>query len=61
MRCYHELQRSVDARLARAGIQVLTRISYLAYSTEIAQAMLRRQQLALLSPLERLLMVQLEW
>ena len=40
-----ELQRSVDARLARAGIQVLeARISYLAYSTEIAQAMLRRQQ-----------------
>ncbi len=40
-----ELQISVEARLARAGIQVLeARISYLAYSTEIAQAMLRRQQ-----------------
>ncbi len=40
-----ELQKSVEARLARAGIQVLeARISYLAYSTEIAQAMLRRQQ-----------------
>ena len=40
-----QLQQSVEARLARAGIQVLeARISYLAYSTEIAQAMLRRQQ-----------------
>ena len=40
-----ELQKSVEARLARAGIQVLeARISSLAYSTEIAQAMLRRQQ-----------------
>ena len=40
-----QLQKSVEARLARAGIQVLeARISYLAYSTEIAQAMLRRQQ-----------------
>ena len=39
------MQQSVEARLARAGIQVLeARISYLAYSTEIAQAMLRRQQ-----------------
>ena len=38
---------SVEARLARAGIEVLeARISYLAYSTEIAQAMLRRQQAA---------------
>ena len=42
-----ELQTSVEARLARAGIEVLeARISYLAYSTEIAQAMLRRQQAA---------------
>jgi regulator of protease activity HflC (stomatin/prohibitin superfamily) len=42
-----ELQISVEARLARAGIEVLeARISYLAYSTEIAQAMLRRQQAA---------------
>ncbi|MEE2625336.1 MAG: SPFH domain-containing protein [Candidatus Thermoplasmatota archaeon] len=40
-----ELQTSVESRLARAGIEVLeARISYLAYSTEIAQAMLRRQQ-----------------
>ena len=40
-----ELQSSVESRLARAGIEVLeARISYLAYSTEIAQAMLRRQQ-----------------
>jgi regulator of protease activity HflC (stomatin/prohibitin superfamily) len=42
-----ELLISVEARLARAGIEVLeARISYLAYSTEIAQAMLRRQQAA---------------
>ena len=40
-----ELQVSVEARLKRAGIQVLeARISHLAYSQEIAQAMLRRQQ-----------------
>ena len=40
-----ELQLSVEARLKRAGIQVLeARISHLAYSQEIAQAMLRRQQ-----------------
>jgi len=40
-----ELQGSVENRLSRAGISVLeARISYLAYSTEIAQAMLRRQQ-----------------
>lgn len=40
-----ELQASVEARLERAGIQVLeARISHLAYSQEIAQAMLRRQQ-----------------
>ena len=40
-----ELQASVENRLSRAGISVLeARISYLAYSTEIAQAMLRRQQ-----------------
>ena len=41
----HELQLSVEERLKRAGIQVLeARISHLAYSQEIAQAMLRRQQ-----------------
>lgn len=40
-----ELQASVEARLERAGIEVLeARISHLAYSQEIAQAMLRRQQ-----------------
>ena len=40
-----ELQLSVEDRLKRAGIQVLeARISHLAYSQEIAQAMLRRQQ-----------------
>ncbi|MDE0858070.1 MAG: SPFH domain-containing protein [Candidatus Poseidoniaceae archaeon] len=40
-----ELQISVEDRLKRAGIQVLeARISHLAYSQEIAQAMLRRQQ-----------------
>ena len=40
-----ELQLSVEARLTRAGIEVLeARISHLAYSQEIAQAMLRRQQ-----------------
>ena len=39
------LQASVEARLKRAGIEVLeARISHLAYSQEIAQAMLRRQQ-----------------
>lgn len=40
-----ELQDSVEDRLKRAGIEVLeARISHLAYSQEIAQAMLRRQQ-----------------
>lgn len=40
-----ELQSSVEERLERAGIEVLeARISHLAYSQEIAQAMLRRQQ-----------------
>ena len=40
-----ELQTSIENRLKRAGIDVLeARVSYLAYSTEIAQAMLRRQQ-----------------
>ena len=39
------LQQSVEDRLKRAGIEVLeARISHLAYSQEIAQAMLRRQQ-----------------
>ena len=36
---------SVEDRLKQAGIEVLeARISHLAYSQEIAQAMLRRQQ-----------------
>jgi len=39
------LQESVEDRLKQAGIEVLeARISHLAYSQEIAQAMLRRQQ-----------------
>lgn len=40
-----ELGRQLDARLEVAGVEVLdARISHLAYSPEIAQAMLRRQQ-----------------
>ena len=40
-----ELRESVQARLTRAGIEVLeARISHLAYAPEVAQAMLRRQQ-----------------
>lgn len=40
-----ELQREVQGRLDKAGIEVVdTRISYLAYAPEIAGAMLRRQQ-----------------
>jgi regulator of protease activity HflC (stomatin/prohibitin superfamily) len=40
-----ELRQSVQARLSRAGIEVLeARISHLAYAPEVAQAMLRRQQ-----------------
>ena len=40
-----ELRESVQARLSRAGIEVLeARISHLAYAPEVAQAMLRRQQ-----------------
>jgi regulator of protease activity HflC (stomatin/prohibitin superfamily) len=39
------LERELSERLERAGIRVLeARISYLAYSSEIAGAMLRRQQ-----------------
>ncbi|HET9766752.1 MAG TPA: SPFH domain-containing protein [Thermoanaerobaculia bacterium] len=39
------LQSEIEERLERAGVQVLeTRISHLAYSPEIAAAMLRRQQ-----------------
>jgi regulator of protease activity HflC (stomatin/prohibitin superfamily) len=40
-----ELQNELQARLARAGIEVLeARISHLAYAPEIASAMLQRQQ-----------------
>lgn len=41
----HALEKELSERLERAGIEVLeARISYLAYSSEIAGAMLRRQQ-----------------
>lgn len=40
-----QLQAEVQARLSKAGIEVMdTRISHLAYAPEIASAMLRRQQ-----------------
>jgi regulator of protease activity HflC (stomatin/prohibitin superfamily) len=40
-----ELRKEVQARLEKAGVQVIeTRISHLAYAPEIAGAMLRRQQ-----------------
>ncbi len=41
----HQLESELSERLERAGIEVIeARISYLAYSSEIAGAMLRRQQ-----------------
>ncbi|MBI9037655.1 MAG: SPFH domain-containing protein [Bacteroidales bacterium] len=41
----HVLEKELDERLSIAGIEVMeARISYLAYSSEIAGAMLRRQQ-----------------
>ena len=41
----HQLENELTERLERAGIEVIeARISYLAYSSEIAGAMLRRQQ-----------------
>ncbi|MCB9014224.1 MAG: SPFH domain-containing protein [Lentimicrobiaceae bacterium] len=41
----HQLETELSERLERAGIDVIeARISYLAYSSEIAGAMLRRQQ-----------------
>lgn len=41
----HALEKELSERLERAGIDVIeARISYLAYSSEIAGAMLRRQQ-----------------
>ena len=40
-----DLQHEVQERLAKAGVQVIeARISHLAYASEIASAMLRRQQ-----------------
>jgi regulator of protease activity HflC (stomatin/prohibitin superfamily) len=40
-----ELKKEVQERLAKAGVEVLeARISHLAYASEIASAMLRRQQ-----------------
>jgi regulator of protease activity HflC (stomatin/prohibitin superfamily) len=40
-----QLQKEIHDRLAQAGVEVIeTRISHLAYSPEIAAAMLRRQQ-----------------
>ena len=39
------LQKAIEERLAKAGVEVVeARISHLAYSPEIAQAMLQRQQ-----------------
>jgi regulator of protease activity HflC (stomatin/prohibitin superfamily) len=39
------LQQAIEERLAKAGVEVIeARISHLAYSQEIAQAMLQRQQ-----------------
>ena len=41
----HSLQQAIHERLAKAGVEVIeARISHLAYSPEIAQAMLQRQQ-----------------
>ena len=41
----HKLKDEVHARLQRAGVEVMeARLSHLAYSPEIAQAMLQRQQ-----------------
>ncbi len=41
----HELQKELGARLTKAGVTVdEARLTHLAYSPEIAQAMLRRQQ-----------------
>ncbi|MES2178245.1 MAG: SPFH domain-containing protein [Gemmatimonadota bacterium] len=41
----HALQKAIQDRLAKAGMEVIeARISHLAYSPEIAQAMLQRQQ-----------------
>jgi len=44
-RVSEELERELGERFARAGIRVVeARLSHLAYSPEIAEAMLRRQQ-----------------
>jgi len=43
----HRLREEIHERLSRAGVEVIeARISHLAYSPEIASAMLRRQQAA---------------
>ncbi len=43
----HQLQADIQERLDKAGVEVIeARISYLAYSPEIAAAMLQRQQAA---------------
>ena len=40
-----ELQKELQERLAVAGVEVIeTRLNHLAYATEIASAMLQRQQ-----------------
>jgi regulator of protease activity HflC (stomatin/prohibitin superfamily) len=41
----HELEKEIRERLSMAGIHVIeARINYIAYASEIAQAMLKRQQ-----------------
>jgi regulator of protease activity HflC (stomatin/prohibitin superfamily) len=41
----HKLREEIQDRLAQAGVEVIeARISHLAYASEIASAMLRRQQ-----------------
>lgn len=54
-----ELKRELEARLEIAGVEVLeTRLTHLAYATEIAHAMLQRQQAkAVLAARKRLLKV----
>jgi regulator of protease activity HflC (stomatin/prohibitin superfamily) len=52
----HLLEQELNERLDRAGIEVLeARISHLAYSPEIAQAMLQRQQASAIIAARRLI------
>src|ERR1700760_1476732 len=52
----HLLEKELNDRLDRAGIEVLeARISHLAYSPEIAQAMLQRQQASAIISARRLI------